>query len=781
MRKRGIFKRLSVFWTTILTFLVVYFLLAVGIPYLSMLLAGRDEPLPVPGTLMAIYLALTAVGLLVYLAFDENRLKEFWAPVQSFLRGPQTAQPARRLDSALRWAVLAAVPLLAGWVMYSSVAPSSKPPTALRTQHPTIPFAYEKLTNPYRNPDGSVDPAVIEEGRLLYQVNCRPCHGTPAAGDGPMAYGFRLRPANFRSEDTIVTVIESYAFWRVKEGGPGLPNEGSPWDSAMPAWEGELTDDEIWKIVAAEYHMAGVSPRRPEALPEAGLSNAAAAGGAALRGAAALAPQAQASGEALYQEWCGFCHGETGDGNGPVAPYLNPRPRDFTSGQFKFRTTASGELPLREDVIDIVKRGVQASAMPAWEDILTDTEIEEVVDYIMQSFVPDWGTYEPAVIPIPRAPRVTAGMVEEGKQLYQDLQCWKCHGQGGRSDGPSAPTLRDDLDYPIRTTDLTEAWSYKGGSELADIYTRFSTGMNGTPMPSFYDVFPEEERADRLWALSAYVHSLQQNQPSGTSVVSARRIAGALPAAPDDPTWEQATPVSFFLSGQVIARPRWQNPSVSAVTVQALHNDQQLAMLVEWNDPFQDTEGDNTAAGETIGIEDTYVNLDTFGQESSSDAYVDALAVQFPQSPGAGMQKPFFLWGQAGMPVNLWKWQADGAVAEFNAAGVRGGLAQQESSQVTASASWADGRYRLLLTRPLSTGDANDVELVPGQFIPVAFQAWDGSNDEAGLRMSLSSWYSLVLEKPTPVSAFAYTGLMTGLVAAAEWLLVRRSRKIDLK
>jgi len=222
----------------------------------------------VPGALMAMYLLLIVIGVLVYLAADEARLKEFWAPIEALLRGRDKVETTGdRLFNLMRLAVLVAVPLGAGWAVYSGTAPSTTPPTSLRLQHPTIPFAYERLTNPYRNPDGTVDPAVIEEGRVLFQINCRPCHGTPADGEGPMAYGFRLKPANFRSEDTIATVIEAYAFWRIKEGGIGLPTEGSPWDSAMPAWKDELTDDQIWKIIAAEYDTAGVEPRRPEAAP----------------------------------------------------------------------------------------------------------------------------------------------------------------------------------------------------------------------------------------------------------------------------------------------------------------------------------------------------------------------------------------------------------------------------------------------------------------------------------------------------------------------------------
>jgi DMSO reductase family type II enzyme heme b subunit len=484
--------------------------------------------------------------------------------------------------------------------------------------------------------------------------------------------------------------------------------------------------------------------------------------------------QAPVDGEAIYHERCAFCHGEDGDGNGPVARYLNPRPRDFTAGQFKFRTTASGELPLREDVINIVKKGVQGTAMPSWEDSLSQAEIEAVVDYLAQTFVPGWDTYDLTdyIIPIGDAPRVTDAMIDQGAQLYQELQCWKCHGQAGRADGPSAPTLTDEAGFPIRAADLTKAWRYKRGSELADIYATFSTGLNGTPMPSFFDVFEEDERVDSLWALSAYVKSLQANEPTEESVVTAKRITGALPTAADDPAWEQAEPTSFFLTGQVIAGPRWQTPGVDAVTVRALHNDQSLALLVEWSDPFQDAE----SGGSEENLEaDTYVDLEQF--LGTTGPFPDALAVQFPQTLRAGPQKPYFFWGQPGQPVNLWKWQADASVGEFTGTGFKAELKPQETSNVTASATWADGRYRLLFTRALTTDDPNDIQMAIGDFVPIAFQAWEGSNGEAGLRLSLSSWYTLVLEKPAPISVYIYTGLTVLLVAGGEWALVRQARK----
>ncbi len=486
----------------------------------------------------------------------------------------------------------------------------------------------------------------------------------------------------------------------------------------------------------------------------------------ALSSALSVTAQGEIDGQAIYQERCAFCHGDQGDGNGPVARYLNPRPRDFTAGQFKFRTTASGELPLRQDVIDIVKSGVRGTAMPRWEGVLPDAEIEAVVDYVTQSFVPFWGTYDPPVIEIPNPPRVTNSMIEQGEQRYQELQCWKCHGDAGRADGDSALTLTDDSDHPIRPADLTKAWRYKGGSDLVDIYTRFSTGLDGSPMPSFYEVIVDDER----WALAAYVQSLHSGEPTEQSVVVAKFVDGGLPGTVDDAAWETAEPTSFFLTGQVIAGPRWQTPGVDAVTVRALYNPTDLAMLVEWNDATQDAASggpDEEQAGET------YVNLETFRGEGP---YADALAVQFPASIREGVEKPHFAWGQPGKPVNVWLWRADEGAREFTGTGLQGGLTAQAESNVEALVDYAEGHYRLLLTRPLNTGDPEDIELRPGEFIPIAFQAWEGSNGEAGTRMALSTWSSLVLEEATSTSALLYAALAAVVVVSGEVVLMRRIR-----
>jgi mono/diheme cytochrome c family protein len=123
---------------------------------------------------------------------------------------------------------------------------------------------FEKMENPFANVDEETKKRYTEEGKILYQQNCRPCHGSKADGNGPFANSFRLRPINFTDPGTIATVVEVFAFWRIKEGGPGLPGGSTPWDSAMPAWKDTLTDTQIWKIIMGEYVTAGVVARQRE-------------------------------------------------------------------------------------------------------------------------------------------------------------------------------------------------------------------------------------------------------------------------------------------------------------------------------------------------------------------------------------------------------------------------------------------------------------------------------------------------------------------------------------
>jgi cytochrome c oxidase cbb3-type subunit 2 len=209
-----------------------------------------------------------------------------------------------------------------------------------------------------------------------------------------------------------------------------------------------------------------------------------------------------ARGKLVYARRCAGCHGEKGDGNGPAATFLDPRPRNFTLGVFKFRTTPSGSLPTDGDLYRTITRGVRYTAMPTWHE-LPEKDRLAVIAYV-KTFSTRWKEEkpEPPVV-IGEPPPVTPALRARGKTLYAQAKCFQCHGESGRGDGPSADELRDDLKFAIRPADFTRG-QFKGGSDVRDIYRTMTTGLDGTPMPSFAETLTDEER----WAVSAYVLSL---------------------------------------------------------------------------------------------------------------------------------------------------------------------------------------------------------------------------------------------------------------------------------
>ncbi len=208
-----------------------------------------------------------------------------------------------------------------------------------------------------------------------------------------------------------------------------------------------------------------------------------------------------ARGKAVYQQRCVGCHGVKGDGNGLAATFLFPRPRDFTLGAFKFRVTPSGSLPTDGDLFRTVTRGVRWTAMPTWHEI-SEKDRLAVITYI-KTFSERWKSEKPEPpVPIPDPPAATPELLAQGKELYVKAKCWQCHGDSGKGDGPSADQLKDDLGFPIRPADFTKG-QFKGGSSVVDVYRTMTTGLDGTPMPSFIDSMKDDER----WAISYYVLS----------------------------------------------------------------------------------------------------------------------------------------------------------------------------------------------------------------------------------------------------------------------------------
>ena len=221
----------------------------------------------------------------------------------------------------------------------------------------------------------------------------------------------------------------------------------------------------------------------------------------------ATPPDAQAArrGERAFARYCVSCHGAKGDGRGPSGEWLDPRPRDFTGGTFKFRSTPSGELPADSDLYRTVDRGLAHTLMPPWYP-LTGAEKRDLVQYV-KTFSPRFKE-EPQGTPvaIPPRPAFTPELVKKGNAAWDKMQCASCHGAQGKGDGSSAPTLMDDWGQKITPRDFTSG-PLKVGDEPEDLYRAFITGINGTPMPSFAESLTPED----AWALVAYVRTLRKD------------------------------------------------------------------------------------------------------------------------------------------------------------------------------------------------------------------------------------------------------------------------------
>jgi cbb3-type cytochrome c oxidase subunit III len=229
--------------------------------------------------------------------------------------------------------------------------------------------------------------------------------------------------------------------------------------------------------------------------------------GTALFGAALWAAratvEAQPRGKTVYDAHCVECHGVAGKGDGASAAYLVPRPRDFTTGKYKIRSTESGSIPSDDDLIGSVRRGLYGTAMPGWDRILSDGDIADVVQYI-KSLSPQFAAQPAQPVAIGDGLPTSPASIARGLQVYDKLQCGKCHGTDGRGTGAVTQAFEDDWRMPLRAADLTEPWTFHGGATSRDIYLRFRTGMTGTPMPSFADAASDAE----MWDLANYVVSL---------------------------------------------------------------------------------------------------------------------------------------------------------------------------------------------------------------------------------------------------------------------------------
>ncbi|MEH2557379.1 cytochrome c oxidase cbb3-type subunit I/II [Bradyrhizobium algeriense] len=265
-----------------------------------------------------------------------------------------------------------------------------------------------------------------------------------------------------------------------------------------------------------------------------------------------------AYGKEVYQRRCLGCHGDSGDGNGPAATFMyKQRPRSFAAAVFKFRLTKE-PLPTDGDLLRTITRGVRGTAMPAWHELHIIDRLA-VIQYIKYELAVDrsdpakpyaYFKEEPPGPPlyIGRPPVPSEQMLTRAKDVWQSAKCWECHGRTGKGDGEKAPGLKDDLGFPSPPADLT-AGQFKSGPTVEDIFRTMTTGLSGTPMPSYRDPLSEEDR----WALSYYVLALSayKDPLSGEPLPIAPSDRMAL----NDPALEAGTPDKAYVpSGRAASR-----------------------------------------------------------------------------------------------------------------------------------------------------------------------------------------------------------------------------------
>ena len=252
-----------------------------------------------------------------------------------------------------------------------------------------------------------------------------------------------------------------------------------------------------------------------------------------------------AKGRAVYADQCLACHGESGEGDGPAADYLYPRPRDYRKGLFKFTSTPYGAKPLRSDLERTIRAGVRGTSMPSFH-LLPEDEINAVIDYVMmlthrgefeeglanQAEAEDvidsaavkeevlplvtqrWTQAETEQVqPLTPQPRFMAENVEAGKKAFLTVGCAKCHGEDGRGQMPDN-IGKDGWGRTTRAADLT-AGMFHGGQRPIDIYRRIYSGINGTPMPGFASAL--QSQPETIWNLVAYVKYVSSRRREGES------------------------------------------------------------------------------------------------------------------------------------------------------------------------------------------------------------------------------------------------------------------------
>lgn len=346
-------------------------------------------------------------------------------------------------------------------------------------------------------------------------------------------------------------------------------------DEALKTYYGTASEPRLYEP-AGEEAEADSAATAEDAAASNGETPAAASGDATpaekpIKRVSQVKPDILKRGLAVYTQRCAACHGAQGNGEGPVAAYLRPRPRDYRLGMFKFTSTPFGAKPRREDLIRTVLRGAKGTSMPAFA-LLEEEDLQAVVDYVIMlsqrgeveqnlfvegesldaedpqdNFLPEdiaaivtrvaesWREAKhQQVVPLTAEPAYTEESAEKGRQVFMTNECFKCHGLDGRGRTPE-PVGKDGwTGEDVYAADLSSGMLH-GGRRSQDIYRRIYSGINGTPMPGFAAKF--KDNPEQIWQLVHFIKSVTEGR---------KFAAGAAqePKPPDAPTTPSSTPDS---------------------------------------------------------------------------------------------------------------------------------------------------------------------------------------------------------------------------------------------
>lgn len=526
------------------------------------------------------------------------------------------------------------------------------------------------------------------------------------------------------------------------------------------------------------------------------------------------------AGKKIYFRKCVWCHGVDGAGDGPGADRLWPRPRNFNQGTFKIRHTASGELPLfdptkpvsgQNDLFDTVTHGLPGSAMPSWDGILTEHQRLEVLSFVTTQLIKDRKfddkTETFTILDIGNKGAIkqigySKESIEKGANLFVEKKCIECHGVEGRGDG-NPFNLKDDWGFPIQPANMHKCWNFRGSRQDAynvhNIFRTFSTGVNGTPMPSFADNTTVEER----WHIANFVNSLCERDAKGRPldidpltdkpkinfVVPSGFIEGEIPADPNDKKWQDRERRIIGLGGQITHKPRNFVTRIDDLWVRSFYNKDEIAFLFQWDDRSKSEAAPGVSATPVAEAPAKTGEPDSIAaKQNTYEVFNDALAIEFPAKwqEITPPEKPRYLFGEEKRHMDLWKWEADGTLKAYTGSGWDKPLEERPGSTATlklVKAEFKDGKWTVLMKRALRTEDKDaDVQFEMGKYIPTVFFAWDGHNGDAGLKMAVSAFYYSILEPPMPIEAKVYPILMAvGMIIAEGWVLRRRASKRMMK